>query len=184
MIPLIVLVISFLAFRLTGLVVTYFADWQFALRAALGVMFLVTASAHWGRLRPDLIRMVPRGLGNPEHLVTLTGVAEILMAIGLQVPQAAMTVAGLAAAMLACILPANVKAAREGLTIGGRRVPGMGLRISMQLVFVFWPWYVRCGQDPDQGHTRNSGFQQEARALLVIWIEGFPQVFLDCDALT
>ena len=136
MVPLIVLVISFLVFRLTGLAVAYFADWHIALRAALGVMFLVTASAHWGRLRQDLVRMVPRGLGDGGRWVTLTGVAEILSAIGLQIPQAAMAVAGLAAAMLACILPANVKAARERLTIGGRRVPGLGLRVAMQVVFV------------------------------------------------
>jgi uncharacterized membrane protein len=145
MVPLIVLVISFLVFRLTGLGVHYFADWQIALRAALGVMFLVTASAHWGRLRPDLIRMVPRGFGDAGRWVTLTGIAEILIAIGLQVQLAAMPVAALAAAMLACMFPANVKAAREELTIGGRRVPGLGVRLVMQAVFVLalagavWP---------------------------------------------
>src|SRR5579872_2015130 len=64
MIPLLVLAVAFAAFWLTGLGVPYFANWPHALRAALGVMFLLTASAHWGRRRPDLMRMVPRRMGD------------------------------------------------------------------------------------------------------------------------
>ena len=52
MIPLIVLALSFAVFWLTGFRVGYFADWQLALRASLGVMFLLTASAHWGKAPP------------------------------------------------------------------------------------------------------------------------------------
>jgi uncharacterized membrane protein len=145
MTPLIVLVVSFLIIRSVGLEVAYFADWQIALRAALGAMFLLTASAHWGRRRPDLIRMVPRAVGNEGHWVTLTGFAELLIAVGLQVPQAATAIAALAVVMLACIFPANAKAAREGLTIGGRPVPGLRVRLGIQVVFVLalvaaaWP---------------------------------------------
>jgi uncharacterized membrane protein len=145
MVPLIVLVVSFLIFRLAGLEVAYFADWQNALRAALGVMFLLTASAHWGRRRPDLIRMVPRVFGDGGRWVSLTGVAEMLIAVGLQIPQAAISVAVMAAMMLTCVFPANVKAARERLTIGGRPVPGVGARLAMQVVFILalaaavWP---------------------------------------------
>jgi uncharacterized membrane protein len=136
MIPLIVLVVSFLVFRLAGLGVTYLADWQHALRAALGVMFLLTASAHWGKRRADLIRMVPRRFGDAGKWVTLTGVAEVLIALGLQVPRAAMTVGALALVMLVCIFPANAKAAQERLTIGGQPVPGLGIRLCIQVVFL------------------------------------------------
>lgn len=135
MIPLIILVASFLVFRLAGLGLAYFADWQHALRAALGTMFLLTASAHWGKRRADLIRMVPQGFGDGGKWVTLTGVAEVLIAVGLQVPRAAMAVSALAAVMLVCIFPANVKAARERLTIGGQPVPGLGVRLGIQVVF-------------------------------------------------
>ncbi len=136
MIPLIVLAISFVAFRLAGFGVAYLADWQHALRAALGVMFLLTASAHWGKRRPDLMRMVPRAFGAAGTWVTLTGIAELLIAAGLQIPGAALPVAGSAAVLLVCIFPANVKAAREGLTIGGRPVPSVGVRLTIQLVFL------------------------------------------------
>jgi uncharacterized membrane protein len=135
-IPVIVLVIAFFVFRLAGFVVPYFAHWQYALRAALGVMFLLTASAHWGKRRADLVRMVPPGFGNVSLWVTLTGLAEILMAVGLQIRVSALPVAMAAMVMLICIFPANAKAAREKLTIGGRPVPPLGARLLIQLVFL------------------------------------------------
>ncbi len=136
MIPLIVLLAAFAGFRLAGFGIVYFADWQHALRAALGVMFLLTASAHWGRRRPDLVRMVPANLGNAETWVTLTGIAEVLIAVALQIARAALPVAIAAVVMLVCMFPANLKAAREGLTIGGRPVPGWRPRLLIQVVFV------------------------------------------------
>src|SRR5215472_16274560 len=90
MAPLIVLVVSALLFGLGGLAgVTAFRDLGFILRAALGLMFLFTASAHWGKRRQDLIRMVPPLLPHPHLLVTVTGILEILGAIGLLVPRTA-----------------------------------------------------------------------------------------------
>lgn len=136
MVPLIVLVVSFAAFRAAGFGVPYLADWRHALQAALGVMFLLTASAHWGRRRPDLMRMVPAAFGRAGMWVTITGIAEILIAVGLQLPRAAVVAASSAAVMLICIFPANMKAARERLTIGGRPVPGLWPRLAIQLVFL------------------------------------------------
>jgi len=61
MTPLFVALIGgFILFRALGFVVPWFADWQHALRAALGLMFLLTASAHWGKRRPYLVGMVPQ----------------------------------------------------------------------------------------------------------------------------
>jgi hypothetical protein len=62
--PLVCLVVAFLLFRGRGIFVPYFADGVTAVCAALGAMFFLSASAHWGKRRPDLIRMVPRGIGN------------------------------------------------------------------------------------------------------------------------
>jgi uncharacterized membrane protein len=145
MAPLIALIASFLVFRLVGNAIPYFTDWQHALRPALGVMFLLTASAHWGKRRPDLIRMVPKRLGNGGIWVSITGVAEILIAVGLQLPQLASLTAAAAIVMLLCIFPANVKAAREHLTIGGRDVLGVVARGLIQAIFILalaasgWP---------------------------------------------
>ncbi len=122
MAPLICLVTSFLLFLLMGLFVPYFADWHYALRAALGAMFLLTASAHWGPRRPDLIRMVPLGVGNAGVWITMTGLAEVALAIGLQIPQLAKWSAWAGIVMLCCLFPANLRAAREHLTIGRKPV--------------------------------------------------------------
>jgi len=136
MLPLFVLIIAFAIFRLLGFAVPYLADWQLSLRAALGVMFLLTASAHWGKRRADLVRMVPRSFGNPAMWVTLTGIAEILIAIGLQFSRTALPVAALAALMLISIFPANARAAREKMTIGGRPVPSLIPRLLIQIIFL------------------------------------------------
>ena len=82
MIPLVVLVASSIAFRLAGLAaIAALGGWQPALRAGLAVMFALTASAHWGRKRADLVRMVPPAFRRPEMLVTLTGILELLGAL-------------------------------------------------------------------------------------------------------
>jgi uncharacterized membrane protein len=135
-IPLIVLLVAFIAFRLAGFALPYFADWQHALRAALGIMFLLTASAHWGRRRADLLRMVPPVFGSAAFWVSLTGIAEVLVALGLQIPRTALVAGTSAAVMLICIFPANARAARERLTIGGRPVPGLWARLAIQVVFL------------------------------------------------
>lgn len=136
MAPFIALIAAFAFFRALGLVVPYLADWQHALRSALGVMFLLTASAHWGKGRPDLVRMVPDRIGHAGFWVTLTGVAEIAIAAGLQLPHLAALSAAIAVLMLCCLLPANVKAARERLSIRQRPVLPALPRTLLQLVFI------------------------------------------------
>jgi uncharacterized membrane protein len=128
--------VAFLFFRILGLEWRYFADWHFALRAALGAMFLLTASAHWGKRPADLIRMVPASVGNPGVWITLTGIAEIAIAVGLQIRTLAPWVAVIAVVMLCCLFPANVKAAREHLTILRKPVLSVGPRLLIQLVFI------------------------------------------------
>lgn len=137
MAPLIVLVVSAVALWLAGRAgVVIFQDLGFVLRAALAVMFLVTASAHWGKRGPDLIRMVPPGLPRPDLLVTLTGVLEILGVIGLLVPGTARAACICLALLLIALFPANIHAARQQLTIAGQRVPNVPVRGLIQLVFL------------------------------------------------
>lgn len=137
MAPLIVLIISAIAFWVTGLAgVRIFHDPSLVLRAALAVMFCLTASAHWGKRRPDLIRMVPPALPRPDWLVTITGVLEILGAVGLLVPNTARAACICLAVMLLALFPANVRAARQQLTIAGQRVPGLPVRGLIQVVFI------------------------------------------------
>ena len=137
MAPLIALVGSFLLFRALGaLRVSSFRSWITSLRWALAVMFLLTASAHFGSRRADLVEMVPPFFPAPELLVTLTGIAEILGAIGLVVRRFAPWAATGLALLLVAIFPANVHAAREGLSIGGSAVTPLAPRAVLQAVFL------------------------------------------------
>jgi len=137
MVPAVILIVSFAAFRLAGaLGVALFDNWNVPLRAALFLMFLVTASAHWGRGRPDLIRMVPTAFPAPDVLVTATGVLEILGAIGLLIPATSRIAACCLAILLIALFPANMRAAREGLRILGRQAMSVPARGALQLLFI------------------------------------------------
>jgi hypothetical protein len=79
MAPLIALVTLFALLSLLGhFQIPVAFGWWTSLRLALAGMFLLTASAHWGKRRPDLIRMVPESFPRPDLLVAVTGVLEIL----------------------------------------------------------------------------------------------------------
>jgi uncharacterized membrane protein len=137
MIPLFILVISFAILRGIGWFgVAALNDVDLPLRIALCLMFFVTASAHWGKGRADLIRMVPPAFSNAANLVSITGYLEIVGAIGLLVPVTARFAASCLALFLVMLFPANVHAARQRLTILGRPVPGLGVRTVIQILFI------------------------------------------------
>lgn len=137
MVPFIVLVSMFVILRGIGFLgVAALNAVDLPLRIALCLMFLVAASAHWGRGRADLIRMVPPVFPHPGLLVTITGILEILGALGLLVPITARLAAVCLSILLVALFPANVRAAREHLKIMGRPVPGLLVRGAMQIVFI------------------------------------------------
>jgi uncharacterized membrane protein len=137
MIPAFVLATAFLvSWSVGGIVYPPLKDWHNALSAGLSVMFFVTASAHWGRRRQDLVRMVPPKFPSPERLVTVTGVLEIAGALGLFLPRVRPVAALCLASLLVIMLPANLHASRAGLSIGGRPVMKSWLRVPLQIVFI------------------------------------------------
>jgi uncharacterized membrane protein len=137
MAPLIVLIVASAAFWFAGrLGVTIFQHTSTVLRTALGLMFFLTASAHRGKRRRDLIRMVPPIFPRPDLLVTATGLLEILGAIGLFIPGTARAAGICLTLLLIALFPANIHAAREKLTIAGQPVPAIPVRTGIQIVFV------------------------------------------------
>ncbi|XYI03156.1 DoxX family protein [Sorangium sp. So ce1128] len=137
MAPLLVLSISFALLLVLGrLGVKHLASWVTCLRYALAAMFLLTASAHWGSRRTELVAMVPPALPYPELLVTATGVLEVAGAAALLVPRLAPWAAMGLTLLLVAMFPANVHAARAGLTLGGSPVTPLVPRTLMQIVFI------------------------------------------------
>jgi uncharacterized membrane protein len=137
MAPTIILLVSFAVLRCVGLLgVAALDTWDMPLRVALCAMFLVTASAHWGRGRPDFIRMVPGIFPSAGAIVSVTGVLEILGALGLLIPFTTRAAALCLAILLIAMFPANVRATRERLTVLGRPATNLAIRGTMQLLFV------------------------------------------------
>jgi uncharacterized membrane protein len=141
MVPLIVLFVSMLVVRgLGALGMNTLSSWPAATRYGLAVMFLFTASAHFTRMKEELVQMVPESLAYPRQLVFLTGICEVLGAIGLLLPSV-QRLAGMGLILLLiAMFPANVNAARKQLTLGGRPVTPLWLRLPMQLLFIGLLW--------------------------------------------
>jgi uncharacterized membrane protein len=140
---LIVLLGSLMLFRAAGaLGVEALDSWLAAARWALALMLLFTAAAHFTRMKEDLVRMVPPWVRWPRQVVALTGVCEVLGAIGILVPATRKLAGILLIVFFIAILPANIHAARAGASLGGRPATPLWLRIPMQLLFIALAWCV------------------------------------------
>jgi uncharacterized membrane protein len=142
MIVVVLLFVATLVFRgLGALGVEALASWQDSVRWGFALMLAFTASAHFTRMRADLVRMVPPAFPRPDVLVTLTGIAEVLAAVGILLPQTRAVAGAALIALLVAMLPANVSAARRGLTLGGKPVTPLWIRLPMQLIFIGIAWW-------------------------------------------
>jgi uncharacterized membrane protein len=142
MMPFIVLIVVALVCRLLGFAgVAYLDGWSASLAVGLAAMFLLTASAHFQQPRRDgLIAIVPPRLPRPALLVTVTGILELLGALGLLIPPTLMPGIRIASAiclgaLLLVMFPANVRAAAARRHPASPTTP-LGLRTALQVVFV------------------------------------------------
>jgi uncharacterized membrane protein len=137
MIPVIALVLGTLTARLTGFAgVDALDNWQTSVRAGLAGMLVLTASAHWGKRRSELVAMVPERYPRPGLLVSLTGALELAGAAGLLVSRTAPYAAVGVALLFLAMFPANISAARRQLTLNGQPVTPLPQRTAMQALFV------------------------------------------------
>jgi uncharacterized membrane protein len=142
--PLIVLVAVTLIARLAGQVGAHrLRDWCAATRVGLAVMFCFTAAAHFNSMRPDMVRMVPPSVPQPELMVTFTGICEIVGAVGLLVPRTRRLAAIALIVFLVAVLPANIHAALSGVTLRGAPPTPLIPRVLLQLLFIALLWW--CG---------------------------------------
>lgn len=114
MAPLITLLTGSIAARIAGwLGVAYVDTWVKAIAVGLAAMFVLTGVAHFvPPLRGNLIAIVPPRLPAPGLLVSLTGVLELLGAVGLLVPATRVAAAVCLLLLMLAMYPANIYAAR------------------------------------------------------------------------
>jgi uncharacterized membrane protein len=96
-------------------------------------MLFLTASAHWGSRRTDLVAMVPTTFPRPDVIVTLTGMLEIAAAVGLLFDRTAQWAGTGAALLFVPMFVANIHAARERLSIRDTPVTPLPIRTAMQI---------------------------------------------------
>lgn len=114
MVPLLTLLFGSAAARIAGWVgLDYTDSWPRAVAVGLAAMFVMTGVAHFVQpLRNDMIAIVPPQLPTPALLVTVTGLLELLGAVGLLLPHTRVAAAWCLLALMLAMFPANVYAAR------------------------------------------------------------------------
>lgn len=109
------------------------------LRWVLVVVYLTVGVIHL-RSPEAFLPIMPTWVPYPREVVVLTGLCEILGAIGLIIPRLRW-LAGVGLATYAvAVFPANIKHAVEGVKLGGEAL-GWGYhapRLLFQPVFVWW----------------------------------------------
>jgi len=139
---LIVLFASWLVFRAAGAMgVTALATWRDSARYALAVMFVFTGIAHFNHLKHELAKMVPRIFPQPLLIIYVTGVLELLGALGLLLPRFRSLAAICLIALLIAMFPANMKAASEGMILLGKPATPLRLRLPVQVLFIGLLWW-------------------------------------------
>jgi uncharacterized membrane protein len=137
MVPFIVMLVILLICRgLGALGLSVFATWQVATATALAVMFLFTSVSHFAPMKEDLIKMVPPRLPYPRQIVFVTGILEILGALGLLLPATRVAASFCLAALLIAQFPANVHAARKHIPLRGKSPTPLWVRLPMQLIWI------------------------------------------------
>lgn len=142
MVVLIILLVSCIVFRGIGaLGVGALASWHASARYALFTMFLFTATAHFNKMKHDLAKMIPPVFPEPLAIVYITGILELLGAIGLLVPHFRFLAGICLILLLVAMFVANVHAALQGVTLRGKPATPLWLRAPMQIGFIVLLWW-------------------------------------------
>ena len=143
--PLLVLLSSFVVAIFVIKIVTKDFDLALAARIAISIMLCFTAIGHFVFTK-GMSMMIPSFIPFKTNLVHLTGLFEILLAIGLLVPRFKV-VSGWALVIFLCLLlPANVYAAIHNIdyqkgTLDGNGLSYLWFRIPLQFLFIAWTYF-------------------------------------------
>ena len=142
MLPFLVLIVSLFVFRALGLAgITALTSWHSSARDALAVMLFFTASAHFTSMKDELARMLPPWVPRPNVVVYFTGICEVAGAVGLLIPVLSHAAGISLIVFFLAVLPANIHAAKAGVTLRGKDATAVRLRVPLQLLFIGWTWW-------------------------------------------
>lgn len=108
---------------------------QAALYTGAGVMHLVQPQAY--------LRIMPAWVPHPEAAVLWSGVAEIVLGVGLLFKITRRAAALGAITLLIAVFPANVEMAKDRWTADHSGKWLAVVRLPLQAVLIWWAWKVR-----------------------------------------
>jgi uncharacterized membrane protein len=142
--PLLVLLATFgiAVFALKAIRTEY--DFALAARIAMAVMLVFTAVGHFAFTK-GMAMMIPDFIPFKKELVYVTGLMEILAAIGLLTPNLRVVTGWFLILFFIVLLPANINAAIKQIDYQKATFQGEGLnylwfRIPLQILFILWTY--------------------------------------------
>lgn len=117
-------------------------------RIAMAAMLVFTAIGHFAFTK-GMALMLPDFIPQRELLVYLTGMIEVVAAIGLLIPSLRVLTGWLLIAFFLLILPVNIYAAIKHVDYQNANFNGQGLdylwfRIPLQIIFILWTYFFCC----------------------------------------
>ncbi len=145
MIPLIVLLGVFAVASIVIRLRNKKANWQLAGRIAMSAMLLFTAAAHFV-FTDGMTKMIPEPFPLKRELVYMTGVLELVLAVGLLAPKAKTTAGWALMLFFVAVLPANINASIENINYQTGELDGNGIeylwfRVPLQIFFIVWVFF-------------------------------------------
>ncbi|HEX8549424.1 MAG TPA: hypothetical protein VF691_20855 [Cytophagaceae bacterium] len=142
--PLIVLVSFFALSLLATKLLRGTYDFALSGRIAQSAMLVFTAVGHFAFTK-GMTMMLPSFVPYKAQVIHLTGIIEILAAIGLFIPSVRLVTGWLLIIFFILLLPANIYAAIKHVDYQKATFQGNGLaylwfRIPLQLLFIVWTY--------------------------------------------
>ena len=129
------------------IVATLFAriryPWIDAARIGLAAMLVFTAASHFSPLKYDMAAMIPPPFTGALWVIYVTGLLELAGAVGLLLPRWRRWAAWGLIALLIAMLPANIYAALNGVTLRGNPPSALWWRVPLQAAWILMLWW--CG---------------------------------------
>src|SRR5262249_54156594 len=137
--PLIVLLVAFAIALLTLHLINGQYEWALSGRIAMAIMLAFTAIGHFV-FAEGTTMMIPEIIPYKKQAVYLTGIIEILAAIGLLIPNIYQLTSWALIIFFILILPANINAAIKNVDFQKKTNTGHGVgylwfRIPLQILF-------------------------------------------------
>jgi len=143
--PLVVLLSSFVIAIFIIKIVNKGYNFALSARIAMSIMLCFTAIGHFAFTK-GMSMMIPQFIPFKTSLVHLTGLFEILLAIGLLIPKLKVVSGWTLIIFLLLILPANIYASIHNIdyqkgTFDGNGLSYLWFRIPLQFLFIAWTYF-------------------------------------------